>query len=115
VSNWIWQLPELLHSLELVSLFDFVAASARVGYEKPHPEIFRHALQEAGVGPEEALHVGDHLDADVAGAQAAGLSAVLIDRRDRFTEADLPDGVPLIHSLAELLPIVDARLQRASA
>jgi putative hydrolase of the HAD superfamily len=115
VSNWIWQLPELLHSLELVSLFDFVAASARVGYEKPHPEIFRHALQEAGVGPEEALHVGDHLDADVAGAQAAGLSAVLIDRRERFTEADLPDGVPLIHSLAELLPIVDARLQRASA
>ena len=115
VSNWIWQLPELLHSLEIVSHFDFVAASARVGYEKPHPEIFRHALSEARVRPEEALHVGDHLDADVAGAQAAGISAVLIDRRERFTEADLPAGVPLIRSLPELLPIVDARLQRASA
>ena len=115
VSNWIWQLPELLHSLELVAQFDFVAASARVGYEKPHPEIFRHALREARVKPEEALHVGDHLDADVAGAQAAGISPVLIDRRERFTEADMPEGVPLIRSLAELLPIVDARLQRASA
>ena len=115
VSNWIWQLPELLHSLELVSQFDFVAASARVGYEKPHPEIFRHALHEAGVRPEEAIHVGDHLDADVTGAQSAGIAAVLIDRRERFTEADVPDGVPLIRSLAELLPIVDARLQRASA
>jgi REG-2-like HAD superfamily hydrolase len=115
VSNWLWQLPELLHSLELVAHFDFVAASARVGYEKPHPEIFRYALQQAGVQPAEALHVGDHLDADVSGAQSVGISAVLIDRRERFTEADLPDGVPLIRSLAELLPIVDARLQRASA
>ena len=115
VSNWLWQLPELLHSLELVAHFDFVAASARVGYEKPHPEIFRYALQQAGVQPAEALHVGDHLDADVSGAQSVGISPVLIDRRDRFTEADLPEGVPLIRSLAELLPIVDARLQRASA
>lgn len=115
VSNWIWQLPELLHSLELVSHFDFVAASARVGYEKPHAGIFQHALQEAGVRPEEALHVGDHIDADVQGAQAVGIAPVLIDRRERYTQADVPDGVPLIRSLTELLPLVDARLQRASA
>jgi putative hydrolase of the HAD superfamily len=116
VSNWVWQLPELLHSLELMSQFDFVAASARVGFEKPHAGIFRHALREARVSAGEALHVGDHLDADVAGARSLGISAVLIDRRDRYSEADVPDGVPLIHSLAELLPIVDARLeQRASA
>ena len=115
VSNWIWQLPELLHSLELVSHFDFVAASARVGYEKPHRGIFEHALAEAGVRPEEAIHVGDHIDADVQGAIAVGIAPVLIDRRERFTERDLPEGVPLIRSLAELVPLVDARLQRASA
>jgi hypothetical protein len=41
---------------------------------------------------------------------------VLIDRRDRFTEAEMPEGVPLIRTLTELLPIVDARLEeRASA
>jgi putative hydrolase of the HAD superfamily len=115
VSNWIWQLPELLHSLELVSHFDFVAASARVGFEKPHAGIFQHALGEAGVRAEEALHVGDHIDADVQGAQGVGISPVLIDRRERYTEADVPDGVPLIRSLTELLPLVDARLQRVSA
>jgi putative hydrolase of the HAD superfamily len=115
VSNWIWQLPELLHSLNLVSQFDFVAASARVGFEKPHPEIFQHALREAGVRPEEAMHVGDHLDADVAGAQAVGITPVLIDRRERFKAADVPAGVPLIRSLDELVPLVDARLQLASA
>ena len=115
VSNWIWQLPELLHSLELLAHFDFVAASARVGYEKPQRGIFEHALGEAGVRPEEAIHVGDHPDADVQGALSVGISPVLIDRRERFTEADLPAGVPLIRSLADLVPLVDARLQRASA
>jgi REG-2-like HAD superfamily hydrolase len=110
VSNWVWQLPELLHALELVSHFDFIAASARVGFEKPHPEIFRWALEQARVEPGEAIHVGDHLDADVAGARGVGIEAVLIDRRDRFTPADLLDGTPLIRSLAELIPIVDKRL-----
>jgi REG-2-like HAD superfamily hydrolase len=110
VSNWVWQLPELLHALKLVRHFDFIAASSRIGFEKPHPEIFRWALEQAGVEPEEAIHVGDHLDADVAGAQGVGLQAVLIDRRDRFTSADVPAGVPLIRKLSELIPIVDARL-----
>ncbi len=115
VSNWMWQLPELLHSLELVSHFDFIATSARVGFEKPHPQIFRYALEQAGVRPEEVLHVGDHLDADVAGARGVGIGPVLIDRRGRFTPEDVPAGVPAITTLTELLPLVDARLDRASA
>ena len=110
VSNWVWQLPELLHALDLVKQFDFIAASARVGFEKPHPEIFRWALKQAKVSADEAVHVGDHLDADVAGALGVGIHAVLIDRRERFTDADVPDGVPLIRTLTELIPIVDARL-----
>jgi REG-2-like HAD superfamily hydrolase len=110
VSNWVWQLPELLHALDLVKQFDFIAASSRVGFEKPHPEIFHWALDQAKVRPDEAIHVGDHLDADVAGAQGVGIHAVLIDRRERFTQADVPDGVPLIRTLTELIPIVDARL-----
>jgi putative hydrolase of the HAD superfamily len=110
VSNWVWQLPELLHALELVRHFDFIAASSRVGFEKPHPEIFRWALAQVRVEPGEAIHVGDHLDADVAGARGVGIQPVLIDRRERFGPADLPDDTPLIRSLAELIPIVDARL-----
>jgi putative hydrolase of the HAD superfamily len=110
VSNWVWQLPELLHALDLVSHFAFIAASARVGFEKPHPEIFRWALEQAGVKPSEAIHVGDHLEADVAGARGVGIEPVLIDRRERFTPADIPAGTPLIRNLSELIPIVDARL-----
>ena len=113
VSNWVWQLPELLHALELVSHFDFIAASSRIGFEKPHPEIFRWALEQARVQPDEAIHVGDHLDADVAGARGVGIQPVLIDRRERFTRDDVPEGVPLIRTLTELIPIVDARLPAA--
>ncbi|HEX2883911.1 MAG TPA: HAD-IA family hydrolase [Candidatus Limnocylindria bacterium] len=110
VSNWVWQLPELLHSLKLVAHFDFIAASARVGFEKPHPGIFAWALEQAGVSPAEVLHVGDHVDADVEGARGMGIEGVLIDRAQRYRPDDVPDRVPVIRSLAELLPIVDARL-----
>ena len=115
VSNWVWQLPELLHALDLVSHFDFIAASSRIGFEKPHPEIFTWALQQAGVEPAEAIHVGDHLDADVAGARGVGIQPVLIDRRDRFTPAELPPETPLIRNLTQLIPIVDARLPASVA
>jgi REG-2-like HAD superfamily hydrolase len=109
VSNWVWSLPELLHSLQLVSRFDFVAASARVGFEKPHPEIFRYALHRAHAEAGEVIHVGDHVDADVDGAISVGIGAVLIDRHGRHSAEALPDGVPIITALDQLLPIVDAR------
>jgi REG-2-like HAD superfamily hydrolase len=109
VSNWVWQLPELLHSLRLVSHFDFIAASARIGYEKPHPRIFEWALAEAKADPSQVIHVGDHLDADVEGAQGAGIAGVLIDRAGRYAADEVPAGVPVIRSLEELIPIVDAR------
>jgi putative hydrolase of the HAD superfamily len=109
VSNWVWSLPELLHSLDLARRFDFVAASARVGFEKPHPEIFRYALHRARAESGEVLHVGDHVDADVEGATAVGIDAVLIDRHEHHRADALPDGVQVITALDQLLPIVDAR------
>lgn len=108
VSNWAWQLPELLDELELGPMLDFVAASARIGYDKPHPGIFRWALDRAGVPPQAVVHVGDHLDADVAGARGVGIDAVLVDRRGRYDPP--PDDVPVVTSLEGLLPLIDARL-----
>jgi HAD superfamily hydrolase (TIGR01549 family) len=110
VSNWVWQLPELLHALDLVSHFDFIAASSRIGFEKPNPGIFNWALGQAKATPSQAIHVGDHLDADVEGARGAGIQPVLIDRRERFAPDQIPPATPLIRTLAELIPIVDARI-----
>lgn len=80
ISNWTWSLPELLHMLELAGRFDGLVTSARVGFEKPHRRIFEHALELMGVGPQEAVHVGDSVHADIGGARRAGIEPVLIAR-----------------------------------
>ena len=98
VSNWNWELPEVLAHCGLAPYLHAVVTSARVGYGKPHPAIFRYALALAGAAPEEALMVGDWYDADVAGARRAGVRAVLLHRRGTPPEVDCP----VIRSLAEL-------------
>jgi putative hydrolase of the HAD superfamily len=80
VSNWDISLRNVLERTGLAPLLDGVVISAEVGVAKPDPAIFARALTVAGVGADEALHVGDTPDADVAGARAAGIRAVLLDR-----------------------------------
>jgi putative hydrolase of the HAD superfamily len=68
-------------SLETAGLrFDVVVDSATTGAAKPDPAIFRIALGRLGVDAGRALHVGDDPANDLAGARAAGIDAVLIDR-----------------------------------
>jgi len=76
--------------------------SAIVGYEKPDPRIFEHALDHLGVGPDVAIHVGDTPAADVAGAVAAGIRPVLVDPLDAHPE--LPHA--RVPSLADVVQIV---------
>lgn len=110
VSNWGWAAPELLQNLELARHFEVLSISARVGYQKPHPAIFEHALEILGVGPEAAVHVGDDPGADVVGARRAGVEPILIDRRGRTHPpigAGPPvDGVPVIRDMTELVAML---------
>lgn len=55
---------------------------------KLEPAMWEYALEQAGVGPEEAVHLGDHYEHDVLGPRAAGLLPILIDREERHTGAD---------------------------
>lgn len=56
-----------------------IVDSGLVGSAKPEPAIFEAALRVAGAGRHEVVHVGDMLSTDVAGARAAGISAVHVD------------------------------------
>jgi putative hydrolase of the HAD superfamily len=80
VSNWDYALPDVLDRVGLRSLLDGVVTSAAVGARKPDPRIFREALRVAGCNASEARHVGDSGEEDVAGAKAAGIRALLLDR-----------------------------------
>ncbi len=102
VSNWDASLHERLLETGLSELVDGALASAEVGSAKPAGAIFAAALERAGT--RDAWHVGDTVREDVEGALAAGLRAVLIARGG--APPDVPQGVPVIETLAGLLPLV---------
>lgn len=99
VSNWDVSLTEVLERAGLARSLDGVVVSAVVGAAKPSPLIFGAALELAGTGAADCVHVGDSLEEDVIGARAAGIDAVLLDRARRSTA---PGWVPVIASLDEL-------------
>lgn len=80
VSNWDCSLPRVLERCGLGEMLDGTVTSAETGSRKPDPGIFLRALELAGCEAEEALHVGDTAEEDVAGARAAGIRPLLIDR-----------------------------------
>jgi HAD superfamily hydrolase (TIGR01509 family) len=102
-SNWDCSLPNGLAQAGLLHLVDDVVSSAGVGAAKPDARVFEAALQAAGCGPGDAIHVGDSLENDVAGATAAGIAALLLVRG-----GDAPPGVPVIRSLVELPAVLGA-------
>ena len=75
-----------LDQVGLTHLFDSITFSDEVGVPKPDPLIFRTALERVGVQPQEAIHIGDRMKEDVEGATAAGINAVLLDRKNDFPE-----------------------------
>lgn len=99
VSNWDSSLPEVLERSGIAPLLDAAVCSAVVGVAKPSAEIFELALAQVGVAAADALHVGDSVEEDVAGAIAAGIEPVLIDRAGSGAGVD---GVRTIAALTEL-------------
>jgi len=87
--------------------FHDVVISVEEGIGKPDPDIFRIAARRLGVDPGEAVMVGDSLARDVAGAKAAGMRAIWIDRKlwdERVTA--MPDA--RIERLSDLPAALDA-------
>ncbi len=76
LSNHVPALGKLVGDLGLGDLFDAVLTSAVTGYEKPHPQMFALAREAAG-RPPRLWMVGDSRSADIAGAEQAGIPALL--------------------------------------
>jgi putative hydrolase of the HAD superfamily len=80
VSNWDDRLRPLLVSLDLARYFVYMVISCELGVSKPHPAMFERAAQLLQLPPASILHVGDHLEEDVAGARHAGFCGLLLER-----------------------------------
>ena len=102
VANWDVSLTDVLARLGLADPFEAIVTAAAVGAAKPDPRPFHRALEHLGTDAARCLHVGDDPVTDIAGARAAGMAAVLLDRAGRAPDA--------IASLAEL----PARLEQAA-
>ena len=79
--------------------FEFVIASSEYALRKPHPLLFRVALERAELPASQVWYIGDSIAADVTGAKNAGLTPVLYNdetvpnpfkRKDAGLTADCP-------------------------
>ena len=103
---------QLARGFGITKYFDFILTSAACSFRKPHPRIFELALSNWYCPPNEAVMVGDHLDADIRGAKNAGLYGVWISRRAN-PEMEIQEQVQPDASLSSLseLPNIVERLQ----
>lgn len=101
LSNHLPELPEIVNSIGLMEYIDICITSANVGYEKPNPKIFQHAMDITG-NPQVAWMVGDNLKADVRGAEAFGIRAILVRKpandQVKIFSPDLKGTIKLISS-----------------
>jgi len=98
ISNADGKIEDVLRRCGIAHCFRTITDSGLVGYEKPHPEIFRQALKSMNAAPEESLYVGDVYSVDYLGATGAGMQAMLMDIPGAYRDK----GVPRVESLADL-------------
>jgi putative hydrolase of the HAD superfamily len=86
ISNIEQDMTATLDKLGLSSKLDIIVTSQDAGFAKPKPEIFKYALDKAGVQPDDAVYIGDQYQVDIIGAKGAGMQGVLIDRDNYYKE-----------------------------
>ncbi len=107
----MWMRDMELEQYNLLQFFPHAPAritAVDAGYLKPHPNIFKVALDGIGLSPEEVVFVGDNPVADVAGAQAIGMKAVLRQKKrtsPHVSNIIVPDAT--IDNFNDLLAVLD--------
>jgi putative hydrolase of the HAD superfamily len=95
VSNTPWGSPaqpwrEELARQGLDRMVDLAVFCRDAGWRKPAPQIFHYTLEKIGLRPEECLFIGDDPRWDIAGPQAVGMAALLLDRAGTMAALDAP-------------------------
>jgi HAD superfamily hydrolase (TIGR01458 family) len=90
-----------------VAALEYASGKSATIVGKPERDFFRLALEDMGLGPHQVAMVGDDAEADVAGAQAAGLAGILVKTGKYRPEAEgTPDLVlESVAGLPEVLGI----------
>jgi putative hydrolase of the HAD superfamily len=94
-----------LEALDLVDRFDVVVTTDTLGFGKPDPRVYLEACRLLGAEPDRVLCIGDSIERDVLGAEAAGLRADWLDRGGRGTS----EPVVAVRGLDEVTAALDRR------
>jgi len=95
-----------LETIGLRDLFDDVVSATSAGVAKPAQQIFDVAVSAGGAGHHETLHVGDHPEVDVVGANDAGLKSAWVNRNGANWPDHLQRPDVIVKDVGELLSLL---------
>lgn len=93
-----------VREIKLNHYFDTIVFSWQVKWKKPHPNIFKIALNRLKVKPEESIMVGDSITADIAGANKMGMISIWINRKNQVNNLWVKPAY-IIENLTEVVEI----------
>jgi FMN hydrolase / 5-amino-6-(5-phospho-D-ribitylamino)uracil phosphatase len=95
-----------LGKIGIAHFFERTVAARHVGALKPDPAIFRKVIEGTDLEAHDVVYVGDDPVLDVAGARAAGMQAIWIDRQGSEWPAEIAPAAHTVRSLAELTELL---------
>lgn len=95
-----------LDTIGIRDLFHDVISAASAGTAKPGREIFDVAVQAGGAAADQTLHVGDHPEVDVVGANNAGLKSVWVNRHGDNWPDHLQRPDAIVKDVSDLLGLL---------
>jgi HAD superfamily hydrolase (TIGR01509 family) len=93
-----------LADMGIAPYVDAGVCSGETGYLKPHPSTFEHVIADLRVEADEAVMVGDSVEADLRGAKGVGMKTVW-KLNGRYGLDPAPEADYAIHDLCELLTL----------
>lgn len=71
-----------LNNSGIKKYFSTITTSEEVGLKKPHPTVFKTALSKASAIPQKSIMIGDSFEADIIGAENAGMHTLFFNYRN---------------------------------
>lgn len=87
----------------LINYFDVIVCSEEVGLNKPHPEVFHHALKLAETSVESSVMIGDDFNTDIVGANGVGMHSILFDPHNQHAKRNQIDKIQDLSEISNLL------------
>ncbi len=84
--------------------FDQIISSEEIGKQKPHPEVFKYAVNKANTFAHKSVMIGDNFKSDILGARNAGMHVIHFDLYDQ-NKVDTKI-IPKVNQLVEIKKIL---------